>query len=571
MKFVKRFAAPLLVVALCFFAVFSLLNPYFYPMHDDEQIARLYDLDQSIKSGHIPPRIVPNLGYGYGYPFFNFYPPFTYYMGEFYHLLGFSYIISTKLMLITGFILSAIFMYLLVKEFYGRLAGVVSAVSYTYVSYKAVDVYVRGAYAEFFSFVFIPLIFWAVLKVAKTNHTRYVVFGSLSTALLILSHNLIAFMSSIFIGGWVIYAWYISKNKYRFILQTLCLFLLGFGLSAYFFIPSYFEKNYTLVNILTTELADYKLHFVCAYQLWDSMWGYGGSILGCHDGISFEIGKIQLITSSLVFVMGVCLLFSRKNMKNIFPIFVFSAFLFISIFLTIKHSRFIWDVLPPLWYIQFPWRFLIFASFASSFLVGSAMFFVKGKKLRYLIAAIIIGSTILTSVYRFTPQRLIDASDAFYTNQEKIRWETSSLAYEYVPLGISTKKSKAGTTQVNITKDEIASSSSKIISGVIFYKEVKNLPHYKKFEVMAFESGVIQINTYSFPGWKIFIDGKKTEFRDDNKLKLIRVNIPEGKHTVEVKFTDTMARTVGNLLTLISIILLVVLIYYSIKKQKHET
>ena len=47
-------------------------------MHDDEQIARLYDLNQALSEGQFPPRISPNLGFGYGYPFFNFYPSFAY-------------------------------------------------------------------------------------------------------------------------------------------------------------------------------------------------------------------------------------------------------------------------------------------------------------------------------------------------------------------------------------------------------------------------------------------------------------------------------------------------------------
>lgn len=569
MKFQHKLVAPFLVIALCFFAVLPLLSSHFYPMHDDEQIGRLYDLDQSIKAGHIPPRIVPNLGFGYGYPFFNFYPPFAYYVGEVYHLIGFGYVLSTKLMLITGFILSAIFMYVLVKEFFGRFAGLVSAVSYTYISYKAVDVYVRGAYAEFFSFVFIPLIFWSIYKLTKDNKIKYLLFCSLGTAGLILSHNLIAFVSSFFIGVWILYSLYISKNKPLFFSRVIGALLLGFGLSAYFFLPSYIEKDYTLVNILTKELADYKLHFVCVYQLWDSTWGYGGSILGCYDGISFEIGKVQLVISLASSLVALFLLSKHKKVKLIIPILIFSVFLFTSLFLMIKYSRFVWDIIPSLWYIQFPWRFLVFAGFSASFLTGSIIIFIRGKILRYIIGLLIIFTIILTSISRFTPQRFINVNDKSYTSLEKIRWETSSLSYEYVPSGIATKKSQAGTTQVDITKEQIASSSSQIINGVMEIQEKEDRPQYKKFELKVFEPGIVQINTFSFPGWKVFIDGRLVTFNDNNKFKLIRISVPEGTHILEAKFTDTPVIIIGNTTTVISIIILAILSSIAVKTNKH--
>ena len=59
-------------------------------------------------------------------------------------------------------------MFLLASEFTDNFSGFTSAMIYTYVPYKAVEVYVRGAMSEFWSLVFYPLIFWAVYKLIKT-------------------------------------------------------------------------------------------------------------------------------------------------------------------------------------------------------------------------------------------------------------------------------------------------------------------------------------------------------------------------------------------------------------------
>ncbi|HMS22596.1 MAG TPA: hypothetical protein PKA38_02420 [Candidatus Levybacteria bacterium] len=552
----------LLVTGLCIFSLFPLFHPGFFTMHDDEQIARLYDLSQALHGGEFPPRISPNLGFGYGYPFFNFYPSFAYYVGELFVLFGFSLITSTKLMIATSFVLSAVFIYLFVKELFGKTAGVVSGVSYTYASYHAVDVYVRGAFAESFSFVFIPLLFYASYRLAVTLKYKYILIGALAVAGLVLSHNLVAFMSFPFIAIWLLYLLLISRQKRDFVLFSALLFLLGLGLSSYFWLPSYFERNNTLVNILTSELANYNLHFVCTYQLWDSMWGYGGSIPSCFDGISFEIGKLVLIlsiASAALSILGIFFARRRKNgdMSQMLYILIFFFMLCLSIFLMVKFSRPIWDLIVPLWYVQFPWRFLLFASFFTSVLAGSIVFFIKNKRIQIGVAAGIIILLIAVNFSKFAPERFFNADDRDYTNFEKIRWETSSLAYEYVPKGVKTKKSDIGTTLVDINKNEISTRSAEIKSGEILFKEIVNKTYYKQFDVNVLTNGVLQINTYSFPGWKVFVNGKEVVYRDNNKLKLIQIDLSKGEYRVEARFVNTPIRTIGNSISGISIIVLI--------------
>lgn len=574
-KIFTELLPTLLVIGLCIFSILPLFHPGFFTMHDDEQIARLYDLSRAIQGGEFPPRISPNLGFGYGYPFFNFYPSFAYYVGGLFYLIGFSLITSTKLMIATSLVLSAIFMYVLVKEIFGKNAGIVSGVAYTYASYHAVDVYVRGAFAESFSFVFIPLLFFACYKLAITLKYRYVLIGASAVAGLVLSHNLVALMSFPFIAIWLLYLLYISKRKKIFILFSVLLFFLGLGLSSYFWLPSYFERNNTLVNILTSELANYSLHFVCTYQLWDSMWGFGGSIPSCFDGISFEIGKVVIVLSIFSTAFSIIGLYlerrkrSRRVTQMLYVLIFFIMFL-LSVFLMVKFSRPIWDLIVPLWYVQFPWRFLLFASFFSSILAGSVLIFIKNQKIQVGIGFAIIMIIIMANFSRFTPDRFFNADDNYYTNFEKIRWETSSLAYEYVPKGVRTKKSDIGTTLIDINKNEIASRSAEVKKGEIFYKELANKTYYKKFDVNALTPGVLQVNTYSFPGWKVFVDGVEIEYRDDNKLKLIQIDLKSGKYILEARFVNTQVRTIGNSISGISIIVLVGSGIFMMYRKKYD-
>src|SRR3989344_6546836 len=333
MKIIKNNYYLILAFLLCYWAIKPLLSSGFFPIHDDEQIARLFDLNQALNLGHVPPRIAPNLGFGYGYPFFNFYPPLAYYVAEIFKIIGFSYIGSIKLMIGLGFILGAFFIYLLSKEFFGKLGGLISAVFYTYSPYHAVDVYVRGSLPEFWSMVFLPAIFWATYKLKQNYRWRYFFFSIIFLSSLILTHNLVVVMAAPFISLWVIFLALNCKNKRKFLLTNFAIAAWSFLVTSYFWIPSFFEKKYTMVNLLTMELANYGQHFVYLRQFWSSVWGYGGSIYGLYDGLSFEIGKVHIILSFLAVFIAFKLFFNKKTQSISIILFIFIIFLLLSIFM----------------------------------------------------------------------------------------------------------------------------------------------------------------------------------------------------------------------------------------------
>ena len=549
-----------LIFLLSWWAIKPLFQVGFFPMHDDEQIARLYELHQALSTGQFPPRWIANLGFGYGYPFYNFYPPFVYYFGEVFHLLGFSLISATKIVMILGFILSGFFMYLLAKEFFGKIGGIVAAIFYIYAPYHALDLYVRGALAEFYSFVFLPAIFWSTFKLVKEKSKKWLIINTVFLCFLLLSHNLITI---IFLPFYFIYAIYLiclKKQKKQIFLMILTSFLLFLGLSCYFWLPAFFERKYTLVNeILTRELASYKLHFVYLRQLWQSTWGYGGSLFGLEDGISFEVGKPHLILSFLAGFLSL-FLFWKKKKKNSFSILCFLFFVF-SLFMISFHSQFIWDRLKLLWYLQFPWRFLVFAAFFSSFLsgalTGAVYERIKGRfLLRLIIASFIIFLPIFLHQNYFQPARYLDVVDQDYTNEEDLKWRVSKMSFEFVPKGVTTTFSDIATTQLDIEKEEIAKTPYEIINGEIKVIKIKDVPHQKFLKTKG--KGSLRINVFNFPGWKAFIDKKETVIKESEKLKLITLRIPSGEHKIEVVFTDTPIRKLANFISLVSLITILI-------------
>lgn len=567
MNFFKRYSFYILLAALTFFAVAPLFQQGFFPIHDDEQVGRLYELDQSLKAGHFPIRISQNLGFGYGYPLFNFYPSFIYYIAEIFVLLGAGYIASIELMIGLGFILAAFFMYLFSKEYLGKYGGIVAAVAYTYAPYHALDVYVRGALPEFWSFVFIPALFWGFKKIADIRSGLYVVLTGIFIASLIFTHNLVAMMSGIFLAIYFVYLITQIAERKRFILLILFSGILGLALSAAFWIPSFFERNSTMIQLLTQGTADYTQHFVYLRQLWNSPWGYGGSLEGLADGISFEIGKIHIVGTIAAVFIGVWFYFRKNPLWKIISVF---ALLFgIATFMITYYSDFIWDRLSFFAYIQFPWRFLLFSVFASSFLLGSIVLLFNSQKKQIIVASLIILLVIFFYKDLFRPNGyLTNVTDKSYTSQEVIRWKTSIMAYEYVPVGIATKLNNSH-RNIDVTEKDISKSNYTVLKGKIDVNEEIIKPHFKQFSVYG-NGGVLRINQFYYPGWKIFIDDIEVSYSANNRLKLLDVNIPSGNHTVVAAFYDTPLRQLGNILTAASILAILLYIILVLQKKLYK-
>src|SRR3989338_5666462 len=290
-----------LILLVLFFSILislPLLKSGLYDMHDDQQVARLYLFDQSLRSGQFPVRWVDSLGFGFGYPLFVFYPPFVYMLGEIYHLLGFGFIDSIKIVFFTSIFASGLAMYLFSRELFGKLAALVSAAFYILAPYRAVDIYVRGALAESMSFVWLPLILWSFYKLCISPKPVYFVLSGVFLSLLMITHNLVLLPFMLILPAYLLFLIYISRQKLRFTILAALSILLCLSLSAFFWIPALLEKRYTIVDeLLLVNLASYKIHFVYPQQLWNSLWGFGGSIAGPIDGLSFKIGKLHVLLS----------------------------------------------------------------------------------------------------------------------------------------------------------------------------------------------------------------------------------------------------------------------------------
>jgi hypothetical protein len=289
---VKRFFLNnwpiVLILALSGLIVWPLFIPGYFSHHDNLQVMRIFEMRKCLIDFQIPCRWVPDMGYGNGYPLFNFYGPLAYYIGAAASfVLG--YIGAAKLLFFLPLVFGGLGMFLLAKELFGKIPGVIAAVLYLFAPYRALDSYVRGAVGESFALAIIPFVFYFLLRMIKQKDRKNFVLATISTFLLFVSHNIMTLIFTPLIIIWVII--WLYKEKWNGLKISLLSLGLAFGLSAFFILPAFFEKGLVQTDALTRAELDFRAQYVKVSQLFiDRSWNYSGSQPQSANTISYQIG-----------------------------------------------------------------------------------------------------------------------------------------------------------------------------------------------------------------------------------------------------------------------------------------
>ncbi len=245
--------------------IFPFIKPGL-PITDDLSLLtiRFSAFHQALRDGQIPVRWLGRLNNEYGYPVMNFIYPAPFYGAEIFHLLGLNFQNSIKTILVLSTIFSSFFTFLWLKQKFSKIPALLGAFLYVWHPYYLYDLYSRGSLGEIFALIWPPLIFFFLDR-------KNWLFASVFTAILITSHNSLAFL---FFPIILIYA-YLSLHsptsqclnislssisryrKYLNISQDFVFFVLfSIFLSAWFTFPALCEQQFTVFS--QTQISDWQ-------------------------------------------------------------------------------------------------------------------------------------------------------------------------------------------------------------------------------------------------------------------------------------------------------------------------
>lgn len=553
----KKIYPFFLGLALSISLLWPLFSAPFFTSHDDVQVIRLYEMDKCFKDGQIPCRWVPDLGGLYGYPLFNYYAPLPYYFGELIYFITHSLLISVKVMFIVAFLASYIFMYLLARKFWGNLGAGLSAVFYSFAPYHALDFYVRGAMGEMWGLIFFPALLWALVRLEENPKISNLLLISVFWAGLITSHNLSAMIFLPFCFIWGLLLFFKRKSK-KFLYFGIGSVILGIMLSAFYLLPVIFEKD--LVHLETTieGYFSYTEHFKGFKKLFlERSWGYGASVRevpgGEKDGLSYQIGIIHLF-GWLFAAIAAKILWKKHKWLSSIIIFSSLAILF-SAFMINPRSEFLWKIIDPLKYLQFPWRFLSLIIFFVSFISGSI--FSINFKYRNLLWTLLVSSVIIVNFAYFKPEKFIYTTDQMRLSGQDWDKQIMRSIFDYLPI-----YAKEPPAKLSLVRYELLTGNS----GVYDFKEGTN---WITFKTITNSHTIIRLSQYYFPDWRIDIDGKRAvvEYKN-NSLGLMTIILGKGDHIISARLYDTPIRSFADGLTVMGFAITAFLFFTSFPRVR---
>lgn len=524
----------------------AFLHPGLPLTHDGQDHAAITaNFYQSLSEGNIVPRWAGNLNWGYGYPILMFLYPLPSYIASFFHFIGFSFIDSLKLIFVLSFLTSGLTMWLWIRSFLGEEAGIFAAMLYMFAPYRFVDLYVRGALGECVAFIFPPLILYFLFKLSKNSkNISSLILGSFALAFFILSHNAMILIFIPFVLVYMIFLIFSTKHKKELIMSYVFLLFLGFGISAFFWLPAYFEGKYTHRDILTA--GRYAESFSPFFRFISSPWSFEGT-----GKLSVEVGKLQWIIVLLSIPITFLLFIRKKKYLGIFMALSLVTFWF-SLFIMMSYSAFIWEKITILQKFQFPWRFLSLAIFAVT-ICGAFIIAALPKKIKFTAVMLGIFLLIVFNKNYWLAKGYINRSDMFFsgiylgttdTGESSPRWGISFMG--------------------NLPKEHLS-----VIGGKTSVKELERSSTKHVYKITALAESQFRENTLYFPGWNIKVDDKivPIEFQARNNIGVMTFFVPSGKHTVIVQFTDTKLRLLANIISSLVIIGLILFLVMKLSKK----
>lgn len=531
----RKFLIVLIILSLV--PLFDLFKPGLPITHDgQDHVVRIANFYENILDGNIIPRWAPNLNWGYGHPVLMFLYPLPSYSASLFHFIGFSFIDSIKLVFSVSFIFSGLFMFVFLSEFLDDFTAFFGGVLYMFAPYRFVDLYVRGALGEHVAFIFLPLIFYFLLKLSKEKklNTLTIAAGGISFSGLFLSHNAVSlmFLPIAFIYSLILA---LSVKKKEILVRHILTLILGIGLSSFFLLPAFFEGKYTLRDIVTAK--DYATRFMDLGKFFYGEWNYGIS-----GQFTVQLGFIHWL---IIFLALPVTFFLYKKKNNLWKLaFAFLVIFTFTIFLMTPYSKLIWDKITILQKFQFPWRFLTIAVFTSSILGAIVTSQIKNyKKLLIVIFTIIV---LFLNKNNWHVQGYLVKDESFFTGVYNGTTDTG----ESSPIW-----------SVRFMEQR-PKSHVEIISGDAKIKEIGRNSTKHEYETKSEEKIQIRENTLYFPGWELLIDGvrREIEFQDPHNRGVMTFNVPKGNHRIILEFEETKLRLVSNLISMFSLIFILVLL-----------
>ena len=540
-------------------------------------IYRTVALDRALRDGVLYPRWFPDLAYGYGFPFFVYREPLGYYLLEAVHLLGLSIPHALNLVLAGSLVASGLTMFLLARDIFDARGGLLAAIAYLTAPYLLIGPLARGNLPEVIALAWMPLILYGFRRLIVLRQTRYFVASIVCYSALFLTHNISTLLFTplliVYIGvvGWshdTALPALGSRPVVRMLRRTAFAALaiaLTFGLTAFFWFPALAEQDAAQVYLThATRGNNYAFNFI---DLGELLSGPGPSDPNLiNPSLRIPFGWIQLALA----VLGVLAYRRATTREHRATILAAGTATLVLTMMALPISRPLWDHLPLIRFVQFPWRFVGRAILPAALLAGAVLqpsqHAPRARRERMGIqaprVASLLPTTLLTALLLFTAplsyRRLCPTPNDLGMN-DVFAYERGTGHIGVDPLG-------AYLPATVIERPAGSPLEAQYAAGrVVARFDATSLPQGARLLEARYGPNRAEIAlsspidfsatylTFAFPGWRVTVDDRPVEVRPSEPTGLMTFDVPAGEHRILIEFSDSPQRALADGVSLIAL------------------
>src|SRR5882672_8763392 len=381
---------PSWLIALCLSILASLavLLPFFRlgsaSGHDFEfHVASWLDVAYQWKHGVLFPRWTAWTNYGFGEPRYIFYPPLSWILGAALSLiLPISWVPAAFILLTQT--LAGISAFFLLRRLTGKTPACLGAAFYAANPYALLVSYVRSDFAEQLACAIFPLLLLAGLRLAgllkeeTSRHSSITLFAILFAGVWLCNApaGVIASYSMALLFAWAA----LTQRSSGLLPRGIIGLALGFGLAGFYLLPAAYEQRW--VNIgqaLSSGLLPAE--------------NFLFTVINDPEHTLFNwIASTTAIVLILLTATG-ALAARRRDVEGTAPVAenLWRALLLLAAMATVmmlRPSSFLWQVLPKLRFVQFPWRWMSILSVPFAYFLAAAA--VVKRRFRWIWACVVV-------------------------------------------------------------------------------------------------------------------------------------------------------------------------------------
>jgi hypothetical protein len=264
--------------------------------------------------------------------------------------------------------------------------------------------------------------------------------------------------------------------------------------------------------------------------------------------------------------LGIVFWLLRKT-RHWWQVTFFVLMLAILLMLMLPLSEPLWQTIPLLPFLQFPWRLLGASVAMLAILAGVTTDALMTQpwlstRLSTWVAPVMVGLTLLVAlplsqVRQWDEFGATEAVDSLRLELAG-RWLGTTSTADFVPATVELIPREEGQVLADFWEQDVIERLNRatIPDTATVETEIVTPLHFR-YTVDTQDFLLLRLFLFAFPGWETRIDGELVAYELGTPEGFINVPVEAGQHVVDVKFGTTLPRQLGWLITIVALVVIV--------------